>query len=244
MNAFKAVVKKELQGYFYSPVAYVFIVVFLLASMGTTFFLANFFQADQASLESFFVFHPWLYLFFMPAIGMRLWSEEKSLGTIELLFTLPVNIPVLIAAKFIAGWIFVGITLLLTFPLVITVGYLGSPDYGMILSSYLGSFFMAGAFLAISCAASASTRNQVISFVVSVIICFILNLLGWGVFANILNKLFPAVVADAISRFSFSAHFIPLTKGIIDSRDLFYFITVILGALTINLSILLGSKKN
>ncbi len=228
--------------YFYSPVAYVFIVIFLLSTVGTTFFIGNFFDSNQASLETFFVFHPWLFLFLIPAVGMGLWSEERNSGTIELLFTLPVTMIQAVVSKFMAGWIFIGIALILTFPIVLTVWYLGDPDNGMILTSYLGSFLMAGAYLAITCVTSALSRNQVISFILSVIICFILVLLGWGVFTNILVQAFPVWLVDIISSFSFSSHFNSINRGIVDSRDLIFFLSVIVGGLLVNAAIL-DSKK-
>lgn len=229
--------------YFYSPVAYVFIVIFLLATVGTTFFIGNFFDSNQASLEIFFLFHPWLFLFLIPAVGMGLWSEERNSGTIELLFTLPVSMAQAVISKFLAGWIFIGIALLLTFPIVFTVWYLGNPDNGIILASYLGSFLMAGAYLSITCVTSALSRNQVISFILSVIICFVLVLLGWGVFTEILSQALPGWLVYVISSFSFSGHFNSISKGIVDSRDLIFFLSIIVGGLLIN-AIILDSKKS
>lgn len=238
MRQIISITKRELMNYFYSPVAYVFIVVFLLSTVGTTFFLGGFFNSNQASLDAFFLFHPWLYLLLIPAIGMGLWSEEKSTGTIELLFTLPVTKMQAVISKFLAGWIFVGIALFLTFPVLLTVGYLGEPDYGVIIASYLGSFLMAGSYLVITCITSALTRNQVISFILSVIICFVLVLLGWGIFTEILNKLIPIWLTDIISSFSFTTHFSSIRKGIIDSRDLVFFLSIIGGGLFINSAVL------
>ncbi len=242
MTQVKALIKRELMAYFYSPVAYVFIVIFLLSTVGTTFFIGNFFETDQASLETFFVFHPWLFLFLIPAVGMGLWSEERNSGTIELLFTLPVTMIQAVISKFLAGWFFIGIALVLTFPIVLTVWYLGDPDNGMIFTSYLGSFLMAGAYLSITCVTSALSRNQVISFILSVIICFIMVLLGWGVFTNILSQALPVWLVDIISSFSFSSHFISINRGIVDSRDLIFFLSIIVGGLLIN-AVILDSKK-
>ncbi len=244
MTQVKALIKRELMAYFYSPVAYVFIVIFLLSTVGTTFFLGNFFESNQAGLEIFFLFHPWLFLFLIPAVGMGLWSEERNSGTIELLFTLPVTMLQAVISKFIAGWIFIGIALLLTFPMVLTVWYLGDPDNGIIFTSYLGSFLMAGAYLAITCMTSALSRNQVISFILSVIICFFLVLLGWGVFTNILSQAFPVWLVDVLSSFSFSTHFKSISRGIIDSRDLIFFLSIICGGLLINAVILDAKKAN
>lgn len=242
MKQIITIIRKELAGYFYSPVAYVFIVIFLLSTVGTTFFIGNFFNSNQAGLSIFFVFHPWLFLFLIPAVGMGLWAEERSTGTIELLFTLPVSMIQAVISKFLAGWIFIGIALLLTFPMVFTVWYLGEPDNGVIMTSYLASFLMAGSYLAITCVTSALTRNQVVSFIISVIICFCLILLGWGVFAEILNQIFPVWLTDIISSFSFSTHFNSLSRGIVDSRDLLYFLSIIGGGLVIN-AIILEAKK-
>ncbi len=242
MTQITTLIKRELMSYFFSPVAYVFIIIFLLSTVGTTFFLGNFFNSNQASLEIFFLFHPWLYLFLIPAIGMGLWAEERNTGTIELLFTLPISMMQAVISKFLAGWIFIGIALLLTFPMIMTVNYLGEPDNGVIFASYLASFLMAGSYLAITCVTSSLTRNQVISFILSVIICFIFVLLGWGVFTDVLNKMFPAWISDIISTFSFSTHFNSLSRGIIDSRDLIFFLSIIGGGLVIN-ALILETKK-
>ena len=237
-----ALVKRELGSYFYSPVAYVFIIIFLMSTVGTTFFLGNFFNSNQADLEKFFLFHPWLFLFLIPAVGMGLWSEERNSGTIEILFTLPVSMTQAVLSKFLAAWIFTGVALLLTFPMALTVWYLGAPDSGIIFASYLGSFLMAGAYLSITCATSALTQNQVISFIVSVVICFVMVLSGWGVFTEILAKALPIWLVDIISSFSFSTHFESIRKGIIDSRDLVFFLSIMGGGLVIT-SLILYRKK-
>ncbi len=242
MAQITTLIKRELMSYFYSPVAYVFIKIFLLSTVGTPFFLGNFLNTKQASREIFFLFHPWLYLFLIPAIGMGLWAEERNTGTIELLFTLPISMIQAVVSKFLAGWIFIGIALLLTFPIILTVNYLGEPDNGVIFASYLGSFLMAGAYLVITCVTSALTRNQVISFILSVIVCFIMVLLGWGIFANIMNKMFPVWLTDIISTASFSTHFNSISRGIIDSRDLIFFLSIIGGGLIIN-ALILETKK-
>ncbi len=242
MAQVKSIIKRELMAYFYSPVAYVFIVIFLLSTVGTTFFLGNFFNSNQAGLEIFFLFHPWLFLFLIPAVGMGLWSEERNSGTIELLFTLPVTMWQAVLGKFLAGWIFIGIALVLTFPMVLTVWYLGDPDNGMIFTSYLGSFLMAGAYLTITCVTSALSRNQVISFILSVIICFVLVILGWGVFTQILSQALPIWLVDIITSFSFSTHFNSISRGIVDSRDLVFYLSIIFGGLMIN-AVILDSKK-
>ena len=238
----KALIKRELAAYFYSPVAYVFIVIFLFSTVGSTFFIGRFFMTNHASLESFFIFHPWLYLFLIPAIGMGLWAEERSQGTIELLFTLPIGLLEIVMAKFLAGWLFIGVALFLTFPMVITVAYLGDPDWGVMFVGYLGSFLMAGAYLSITLVTSSLTRNQVISFILSVMICFTLVLLGWGVFTDLITPVFGVALTDVISSFSFSTHFQSLTRGIIDFRDLVFFLSIIGGGLVINAMILEAKK--
>src|SRR5512137_1905704 len=182
------ITKRELSGYFYSPVAYVFIVIFLLLNGFFTFMLGGFFERNEASLAAFFMWHPWLYLFLVPAVGMRLWSEEQRTGTLELLLTMPITPWQAIVGKFLASWLFLALALVLTFPVVITVNYLGSPDNGVILSGYSGSWLMAGAYLAISCITSAMTRNQVVSFILSVVICLFLILAGFPPVINLLEN--------------------------------------------------------
>jgi len=242
MKQFMPLFKREFFGYFRSPVAYVFIVIFLLASMGFMFFIGSFYQSNQASLQSFFNYLPWIYLVLVPAVGMRLWAEERKSGTIELLFTLPVTMFEAVLAKFVAGWAFLGISLLLTFSVVLTVNYLGAPDNGVILAGYLGSFLMAGSFLGITCWTSAMTKNQVVSFILSVVICFIGVLLGWGVFTNLMANIFPAWLIDLISSFGFMTHYTAISRGLIDSRDIIYFISVIVVSLSLN-KITLDAKK-
>ncbi|MGH7979416.1 MAG: ABC transporter permease, partial [Limisphaerales bacterium] len=185
----RAIAKRELAGYFSSPVAYVFIVIFLLLTGFFTFTIGDFFERGQANLDSFFMWHPWLYLFLVPCVGMRLWAEERRVGTIELLLTKPVRLWQAVVGKFLASWIFLGLSLALTFPVIITVNYLGSPDNGVIVAAYLGSLLMAGAYLAISCMTSAMTRNQVISFILSVVICLFLVLCGYPPVTGLLNRL-------------------------------------------------------
>jgi ABC-2 type transport system permease protein len=243
MRNFKAILKRELKSYFESPVAYVFIVIFLLATTGCTFFISRFFENRAATLEAFFVWHPWLYLFLVPAVGMRLWAEERKSGTIELLFTLPVTLIEALAGKFIAAWLFLGIALFATFPIVLTVGYLGNPDYGIIFSSYLGSFLLAGGFLSVTCLFSAMTKNQVISFVLSVVACFSGLMLGVGVFTDFLNRFLPVWISEGISAFSFFPHYQGFQRGLIDSRNIIFFISVICFMLAAN-AIVLEKKKS
>ena len=238
MKTIYFIIKRELTSYFLSPIAYVFICIFLLASMSSTFYIGNFFDSNQASLDIFFRFHPWLYLFLIPAVGMRLWAEERSSGTIELLLTLPIRSIDAVFGKFLAGWIFIALALVLTFPIVLTVGYLGEPDYGLIVTNYLGSLLLAGCYLAISCVTSAMTQNQVISFVISVMINFVLLLLGWGIFNQALTNILPTFVADLITFVSYITHFETISKGLLDSRSIVYFVSFILFFLYINVILL------
>ncbi len=227
MTGLSAVFRRELGGYFSTPVAYVFIVVFLFTTGIFTFYLGQFFERGQADLKAFFLFHPWLYLFFLPAIGMRLWAEERKSGTIELLLTLPIPLGQAVVAKFLAAWAFAGIALALTFPFWITVAWLGQPDHGVILAGYLGSLLMAGGYLAISCCLSALTRNQVIAFVLSVLVCFIFTVSGAPMVLNFFSGWAPTLLVDTIASFSFLGHFNAIIEGVIDLRDLIYFVTLI-----------------
>jgi len=220
------ITKRELTGYFASPVAYVFIVIFLLLCGFFTFMVGRFFQRNEASLLAFFVWHPWLYLFLVPAVGMRLWSEERRLHTIELLLTMPVTAWQAIVGKFIASWIFLAIGLFLTFPLVFTVAYLGRPDLGAIFCGYLGSLLMAGAYLAVSSMTSAITRNQVVSFIISVVLCLFLILAGWPPVTDMLVQWAPTWLVDGIASFSVMPHYETFQRGLIDSRDMAYFVLV------------------
>ena len=230
----KAIAKRELAGYFSSPVAYVFIVIFLLLTGFFTFMAGGFFEHGEANLDSFFVWHPWLYLFLVPCVGMRLWAEERRVGTIELLLTKPVTIWQAIVGKFLASWIFLGIALALTFPVFVTVNYLGSPDNGVIFATYLGSLLMAGAYLSISCMTSAMTRNQVVSFIISVVICLFLVLCGYAPVTSLLTRLDKPWVVDLVSSLSVMTHFQPFVTGMIDSRDVIFFLLLIVFALFAN----------
>ncbi|HMM57673.1 MAG TPA: ABC transporter permease subunit [Rudaea sp.] len=223
MSNIVTVFKRELSSYFATPVAYVFIVIFLLLAGTFTFYLGNFYERGQADLLPFFNFHPWLYLFLVPAVGMRLWSEERKSGTIELLLTLPITMWQAVAGKFLAAWAFIGIALVFTFPIWITVNYLGSPDNGVILASYIGSFLMAGAFLAIASCISACTRNQVIAFILTVVVCFAFLLAGFPLVLDFFAAWAPQGVVDAISGLSFLDHFASISKGVVQLRDLIYF---------------------
>jgi ABC-2 type transport system permease protein len=226
MSQITPVLKREFLGYFRSPVAYVFLIVFLMASVGLAFFIGGFFKANLASLESYFTFHPWLFLFLIPAVGMRLWSEEKRTGTVELLFTLPVTTLEAVLGKFFAAWAFLTVAILLSFPMVITLAYLGHPDWGVVASSYAGSILMAGAYLGVCSLTSALTKNQVISFVLSVLACLILLFLGWSVFNGALQAILPVWAVDLVANFSFITHFNAFTKGIIDPKDIVFFLSL------------------
>jgi len=210
-----------------TPVAYVFIVIFLVLSGWFTFLVGQFYEAGQADLRRFFSWHPWLYLFLVPAISMRLWSEERKSGSIELLLTLPVRMSDAVMGKFLAAWAFVGIALFLTFPIWITVNYLGDPDNGTIFCGYFGSFLMAGGFLAIGACLSAATRNQVIAFILSVVVCLLFMLSGFGPVLDLFNGWAPRALLDGISALSFLTHFESMSKGVLDLRDLLFFGLVI-----------------
>ena len=233
MNSFgniKTIAKRELGAYFTSPVAYVFIVIFLLLNGFFTFMVGRFFENGQASLSGpFFMWHPWFYLFLVPAVGMRLWSEERRVGTLELLLTMPIAPWEAIVGKFIASWLFLGLALVLTFPVVITVNYLGSPDNGVIFAAYVGSWLMAGAYLAVSCITSAITRSQVVSFIISVVACLFLILAGFPPVINLLQNLthHGQWLVDVVTSFSVITHFEGFQKGVLDSRDIIFFLSVI-----------------
>jgi ABC-2 type transport system permease protein len=219
--------KRELGAYFASPVAYVFLVIFLLLTGFFTFTAGAFFERGEASLASFFAWHPWLYLVLVPAVGMRVWAEERRSGTIELLLTLPVAPWQAIVGKVLASWIFLAVALLLTFPAVITVNILGDPDNGMIAAGYVGSLLLAGTYLAITCMTSAMTRNQVVAFILSVVICLFLILAGFSPVTDLLVRWASPAVVDTVAAFSVVTHFDAFQRGVIDSRDLVFFLSVI-----------------
>ncbi|MDQ3622078.1 MAG: ABC transporter permease subunit [Verrucomicrobiota bacterium] len=223
----RTIAKRELSGYFSSPVAFVFIVIFLLLAGFFTFMVGGLFERGEANLSPFFTWHPWLYLFLVPAVGMRMWSEERRLGTIELLLTMPITPWQAIVGKFLASWAIVALALALTFPVVITVNYLGNPDNGVIFAGYVGSLLMAGAYLAISAMTSAMTRNQVVSFILSVVLSLFLILAGYPPVTNLLVQWASPWLVDGIAAFSVMTHFDSIQKGVIDSRDVLYFLSVI-----------------
>lgn len=236
------ILKRELRSYFATPIAYVFIMIFLVLSSVFTFYLGNFFERQQADLIPFFSFHPWLYLFLVPAISMRLWSEERKTGTLELLMTLPVSRRDIVIGKFLAAWLFAGLALVLTFPLWVTVNYLGDPDNGVIFASYLGSWLMAGGFLAIGSCMSALTRSQVIAFVLCGSVSLLFVMAGFPLVLDAFKGWVPLLVLDAVASLSFLTHFNAVSRGVLSLQDLFYFLSVIavwLGAT----SIVLDMKK-
>jgi ABC-2 type transport system permease protein len=227
MNTTRTIMQRELAGYFATPVAYVFIVIFLVMTGVFTFYLGSFYERGIADLDPFFRFHPWLYLFLVPAIAMRLWAEERRSGTIELLLTLPVSLPQAVLGKFLAAWLFLGLCLVLTFPIWLTVNYLGDPDNGAILAAYIGSWLMAGGMLAIGSCMSALTRNQVIAFILAVVACFLFLLSGLPMVLDLFTGWAPQVLVDAVAGLSFLSHFADISRGVIDLRDLVYFALVI-----------------
>lgn len=232
------VARRELEAYFTSPLAYVFICIFLALGGALTFYLGGFLERGRADLSAFFVFHPWLYLFLIPALGMRLWAEERKAGTLEFLLTLPLGTTAAVVGKFLAAWLFAGIALLLTFPLWLTVNYLGDPDNGVILAGYLGSWLMAGGFLAISSCVSALTKNQVIAFVAAVAICFVFMMSGLELVQGAFAGWAPEAIVDAIASFSFLTNFDAIQNGVVDARNLVFFASLIVVSLTINVALI------
>jgi ABC-2 type transport system permease protein len=242
MTAMLAVFRRELRSYFATPVAYVFILIFLLLTNSFAFYLGNFYARGQADLAAFFTYHPWLFLFLVPALSMRLWAEERKSGSIELLMTLPLTPGQAILGKFLAAWAFTCLAIALTFPMWITVNYLGAPDNGAILAAYFGSMLMAGGFLAVGSCISATTRNQVVAFILSVVACLLLLLAGFPLVLDIFSSWAPQALTDAIASLSFLTHFESLSKGVIDLRDLVYFGLLIACSLYAN-TIVLELKK-
>lgn len=242
MNPVSVIFKRELASYFSTPVAYVFIVIFLVLANAFAFQLGGLFERGQADLRPFFDFHPWLYLFLVPAVAMRLWAEERNTGSIELLLTLPVTQTQAVVGKFLAAWAFVGIALALTFPIWITVNYLGDPDNGVIVTSYVGSLLMAGGFLAIGSAVSAATRSQVIAFIITVVICFGLLLAGHPLVLGFAKMALPQWLVDGVASLSFITHFTSISKGVIDLRDLIFF-GLLIGFFLYATSVVIDLKK-
>ena len=242
MREMVAVFKREFTAYFATPLAYVFIVIYLFAMGAFTFYVGRFYDNGIADLSVFFGYHPWLYLFLVPAIGMRLWADERRTGTVELLLTLPIPVWATVVGKFLAAWAFTAVALFLTFPIWITVNVLGQPDNGVIVASYVGSLLMAGGYLAISASISASTDNQVIAFVVSVAVCFLFTIAGAALVIDFFQLWAPVVLVNTISSFSFLTHFQAITSGVIDLRDLIFFASLIALFLAVNV-VLIDLKK-
>lgn len=242
LSGLGAVFRREFASYFATPLAYVFIIIFLVFSGIFTFYVGGFFERGQADLQPFFGFLPWLYLFLIPAIAMRLWSEERRAGTFELLLTLPISLSAAVFGKFLAAWAFAGLALALTFPLWITVNYLGDPDNGAILAAYVGSFLMAGGFLAIGSCMSALTRNQVIAFILGVVACFVFLLAGFPLVLDAVRAWAPQLLVDAIASLSFLTHFESISKGVIDVRDLLFF-AMLIGFFLFATGVVLDARK-
>ncbi|MFK8012538.1 MAG: ABC transporter permease subunit [Marinicellaceae bacterium] len=242
MSPMNAIIKRELQGYFSTPIAYVFIVIFLILSGVFAFYLGGLYERNQADLSPFFTFHPWLYLFLVPAVSMRMWSEERRSGNIELLMTLPVKQWDLVLGKFFSSWIFIAISLFLTFPIWISINYLGNPDNGLIIASYIGSLLLAGAFLAIGSCVSVASKNQVISFIITAVICFLFLLAGLPMVLDFFSSWLPQFLVDSIASTSFLGHYASINKGVLDLGDIAYFTMVIVVWLFAT-SILLDIKK-
>ncbi|GAB4384742.1 MAG: ABC transporter permease [Phycisphaerales bacterium] len=245
MRGMIAVFKRELSGYFITPVAYVFIVVFLVLVGVFTFSesFGNFYGSNpqgsgQASLVSFFAYHPWLYLFLIPAISMRLWAEEHRSGTIELLSTLPIRTWAIVVGKFAAAWVFAGIALALTFPMWMTVNFLGEPDNGVIAAGYIGSLVLAGGLLAIGACISAATKSQVIAFVLSVVACLAFLLAGYSPVLSFIEAWAPQTIVETVASFSFLTHFQGISQGVIEARDVVFFGSLIGLALLVNAIVL------
>ena len=227
MKAVWTIAKRELGAYFTSPVAYVFLVIFLLLTGFFTFTAGSFFERGEASLAAFFGWHPWLFLVLVPAVGMRVWAEERRSGTMELLLTMPIAPWQAIVAKFLASWAFLAVALVLTFPAVITVNLLGTPDNGIIAAGYVGSFLLAGAYLAVTCMTSAMTRNQVVALILSVVICLFLILAGFNPVTDLLARWASPAFVDTVAAFSVVTHFDGFQRGVIDARDFVFFLSVI-----------------
>ncbi len=242
MYAMLAIMRRELRSYFLTPVAYVFIVIFLVLTSTFTFYLGGFYERSQADLAPFFNFHPWLYLFLVPALSMRLWAEERKSGSIELLMTLPVELWQAVTGKFLAAWAFTGLALVLTFPIWITVNYLGDPDNGAVIAAYIGSLLMAGGFLAVGSCISAATKNQVIAFILAVVACFLLLLAGFPLVLDVFSAWAPQTLVDTVASLSFLTHFASISKGVIDLRDLVYF-GLLIGVMLYANAIVLQLKK-
>ena len=238
MSPVIAIARRELRSYFVTPMAYVFLVIFLVLSGILTFYSGDFYERGQADLQPFFAMHPWLYLILVPALSMRMWAEEAKGGTLELLLTLPVTLVQAMLAKFVAAWLFIGLALVLTFPIWITVNYLGSPDNGVIIAGYFGSWLMAGALLAVGACLSALTRSQVVAFILTVVVCFLLILAGQPQVLDFLQGTLPRKLINGVAHLSMLRHFEAIARGVLDVRDIFYFVLSIAAWLTAGVLVL------
>jgi ABC-2 type transport system permease protein len=242
LRAVATIAKREFAAYFATPLAGVFLTIFVALTGAFAFYIGNFFDRGQADLYSFFAYHPWLYLILVPAVAMRLWAEERKSGTVELLMTLPVSPWETVLGKFLAAWAFVALALILTFPMWITVNLLGNPDNGVILASYIGSFLMAGAFLAIGSFISALTKNQVIAFILAATVCFLFVMSGVDMVQNTLRIWTPGIFASAVASMSFLTHFTEITRGVLSLPTIILFLSLIVFALFANV-IAINQKK-
>ncbi len=222
------IAKREFKSYFLSPIAYVFMVIFLVLAGYFPLMQDNFFEGNEASLNLFFGWHPLLFLVLVPAIGMHSWANERNVGTMELLFTMPISLSATIIGKFLAAWSFLTLTLLATFPIVITVGYLGNPDYGQIICGYIGSFLLAGTYLGVSTAISATTKDQVVTYIVSAVTCLLLMIVGMAGIAESLSTWAPNWLIEVITSFSTLTYFTNLQRGVIDLKDIVYYLSIII----------------
>ena len=238
MSPVAAVMRRELRSYFVTPVAYVFLVIFLVMSGILTFYAGDFYERRQADLQPFFVMHPWLYLVLVPAVSMRMWAEEAKGGTLELLLSLPLSLGQAMLGKFIAAWLFIGLALVLTFPIWLTVNYLGSPDNGVVLAGYIGSWLMAGAFLAIGACLSAVTQSQVVAFVLTLVVCFLLILVGQSQVMEFFQGAMPRKLVNGLAHLSMLRHFEAISRGVLDVRDLLYFVLSMAAWLTAGVLVL------
>lgn len=242
MKHLPVLVGREFRACFATPLAYVFLLVFLVMSAALTFYVGGFYENEQADLQVFFAFHPWLYLFLLPALGMRLWAEERKSGSMELLLTLPARPHELVLGKFLAVWLFAGLALLLTFPMVLTVNFLGAPDNGAILTGYVGSLLLAGAYLAVSACISVLSKSQAVAFIGAVVVCFLFLLPGHALVLDAFRGWAPQWWLDLLASMSFLTRYQAVSRGVLDARDLLFFASFIIAWLLAN-GILLELKK-
>ncbi len=233
INTTCTIFRRELKAYFESPVAYVFMIVFLLLTGFLTFAVSDFYGRRVADLEPFFFWMPWVFLLLVPAATMGLWAEERRSGTIELLLTMPLTLTQALIGKFLAAWLFIALCVLLTvIPMTGTIIYLGSPDGGTVFCGYLGAVLLAGAYVAVGVLTSAITRNQVISFVLALSGCFVLLLAGWEPITGFFSRWAPAVVVNAVASLSFMPYFDAIKRGVVDLGDIAYYVSVTVFMLT------------